>query len=204
VDKPERTQSQVLLGSLGTKASDPDHVALNTAVAVFGGTFTSRLMKEVRSKRGWSYGASARLSLEKARHSFAMWTFPAAKDTPPCVELELELLRSFVTEGITERELAFIRNYLTRSYAFEIDTAQKRLMQRMDVDLLALPPDYYSGYCDHVRAVSREQSNEAVRCRLSVDDLLIVVVGTARDSFDAVQKACRDLSESTVVPFDRD
>ena len=57
VDKPDRTQTQILIGGLGTSAHDADHVPLIVANAVFGGTFTSRLMQEVRSKRGWSYGA---------------------------------------------------------------------------------------------------------------------------------------------------
>ena len=66
VDKPERTQTQILIGGLGTHPRDPDHVALSLANTAFGGTFTARLMQEVRAKRGWSYGAYARLSIEKA------------------------------------------------------------------------------------------------------------------------------------------
>jgi zinc protease len=49
VDKPERSQTQILIGGLGTLPHDEDHVALGAANAVFGGTFTSRLMKAVRA-----------------------------------------------------------------------------------------------------------------------------------------------------------
>ncbi|MGH7281189.1 MAG: M16 family metallopeptidase, partial [Polyangiaceae bacterium] len=56
VDKPERTQTQILMGALGTSPHDPDHFDLVVGDAVLGGSFTSRLMREVRSKRGWSYG----------------------------------------------------------------------------------------------------------------------------------------------------
>ena len=83
VDKPERTQTQILVGTLGTSPHDDDHVPLVVGNAVFGGTFTSRLMKEIRSKRGWSYGASARAGIERQRQSWVLWTFPCRHGRRP-------------------------------------------------------------------------------------------------------------------------
>ncbi len=202
VDKPERTQTQILLGSLGTWPHDPDHVPFSVACAVLGGTFTSRLMREVRSKRGWSYGASARLAIERRRQSFSMWTFPAATDAPACIELELGMLADFVAKGVTPRETAFMKKYLTRSHAFDIDTATKRLHQALDVELLGLPADYYDGYVGHVDAVTPELANAAIPTRLSAADLRIVVVGTQAELLDKVREKIPDLQHVDVVPFD--
>src|SRR5690606_30281998 len=105
VDKPERSQTQILIGGLGSSPHDPDHVPLLVANTVFGGTFTARLSEEVRSKRGWSYGAYSSLPYDRRRQAFSMWTFPASTDAAACVALELQLLESWVTEGITEAEL---------------------------------------------------------------------------------------------------
>lgn len=204
VDKPERTQTQTLIGSLGTWPHDSDHFALVTATAVLGGTFTSRMMREIRSKRGWSYGTSARLSIERQRHAFTMSAAPAANDCGPCVELELQLLEDFVARGITQDELTFITNYLVRSHAFEIDTAPKRLGQAIESELLELPGDYHSRYIDHVRAVTLEQANGATAARLSPKDVVIIVVGTASDTLDRVTQKIPDLASTTVVPFDVD
>ncbi len=204
VDKPERTQTQILIGGLGTHPRDPDHHPLVAATAVFGGTFTSRMMREIRSKRGWSYGTSARLSIERKRHAFTMGAFPAAVDCAPCVALELKLLEDFTKDGITPRELAFIKNYLIRSHAFEIDTAPKRLGQALEVELLDLPADYHTGYLDHVRAVTLESANAAVQSRLSADNLVVVVVGTASEILEPVLKAIPNLVDHSVQPFDRD
>jgi zinc protease len=203
VDKPDRTQTQILIGSLGTSPFDDDHVALGAANAVFGGTFTSRLMREVRSKRGWSYGASARLGVGKRRQAFSMWTFPAATDAAACIELELGLLEAFVDKGITERELSFIKRYLTRSYAFDVDTASKRLHQALDVEVLGLPSDYYSGYVGHVQRVTLEQANRAVQKRIDPSRLLVVVVGTAGDLLDAVRSKVGGLARHDVVSFEK-
>lgn len=204
VDKPERTQTQILIGSLGTHPRDPDHWPLVAANAVFGGTFTSRMMREIRSKRGWSYGTSARLAIERKRHSFVMGAFPGAADCAPCISLELKLLEDFTRDGITARELSFIKNYMIRSHAFEIDTAPKRLGHVLETELIDLPADYHSGYLDHVRAVTLEGANAAVRERLSADNLVIVVLGTASEILDDVTQAIPNLVSHTVIPFDRD
>jgi zinc protease len=204
VDKPERTQTQILIGSLGTSPFDPDHVPLGVANAVFGGSFTSRLMREVRSKRGWSYGASARLGVDRHRQSFAMWTFPAATDAAACVRLELELLEAFVDKGITPKELSFIKRYLMRSRAFDVDTASKRLHQALDVGVLGLPLDYHSSYLAKVGAVTCEEANAAVRARIHPDETLVVVVGTADAILAPVRDAIEGLTEHEVVAFDED
>ncbi len=87
VDKPERTQTQIFIGSLGARAHDSDIYPLVVANTAFGGTFTARLMREVRSKRGWSYGASSRIGQDRQRDAWYMWTFPGVRDAVACAEL---------------------------------------------------------------------------------------------------------------------
>lgn len=202
VDKPERTQTQILIGALGTAAHDPDHIPLTVANSIFGGTFTSRLTREVRGKRGWSYGASSRLGVDKRRHSFVMWTFPASTDAAPCLALELELLAKLIDGGVTEREVKFMQRYITRSWAFEIDTAQKRVHQLLDIALLGLPNDYYDAHLARVAEVTPDTANAAVRARLDAKNLLVTVVGTASTTLEGVRAAIPDLVSEEAVPFD--
>jgi len=202
VDKPNRTQTQMVVGALGTSPGDDDHVALVVANAVFGGTFTSRLMREIRSKRGWAYGASSRAAIDRHRQAWVMSTFPSAQDCGPCLNLAIQLLDAWVTEGVTRREVAFIQRYLVRSHAFDVDTAAKRLHQALDVELFGLPGDYFSAWTDHVRAVTPESANAAIRNRIRPSDLLAVVVGTASQVLDPLREAIPDLAGASVVPFD--
>jgi zinc protease len=202
VDKPERTQTQILIGGLGSHPRDEDHIPLHVATTIFGGTFTSRMMRAIRSERGWSYGAYARLPYDQQRDAFSMWTFPAAKDAAACIALELELLSAWHKDGITERELAFAKRYLVRSHAFDIDTPQKRVHQKLDVDLFDLPADYHSRYVERVQAVTLAEANEAIRRRVSLDDLTVSVVGTRGDIGDAVANAIPGLSKLEVVAYD--
>ncbi len=202
VDKPDRTQCQMIAGGLGTHPKDPDHVPLLVANTVFGGTFTSRLMQEIRVKRGWSYGAGSRAGFDRQRDAFTMSAAPAATDAPGCLALMLELLAAWRKDGITQEELDFVKKYLVRSHAFEIDTARKRVHQKLERALYDLPDDYHSAFLDKVQAVTLETANTAVKERISEENVVIGVVGTHAEIGDAVAKAVPSLVSSEVVPFD--
>jgi zinc protease len=192
----------MVIGGLGTCAHDADHIPLVVANTAFGGTFTSRLMQEVRGKRGWSYGASSRVGFDRQRDAFTMWTAPAATDAAACLALELELLHSFRSPGITAEELEFVKRYLVRSHAFEIDTARKRVHQKLEAELFDLPEGYHARYLERVLAVELEAAQTAVRERISEADLVIGVVGTHAEIGAAIEKAIPDLAGVTVAPFD--
>jgi zinc protease len=202
VDKPDRTQTQILLGGLGTHPSDEDHLALHVANTVFGGTFTARMTQEVRAKRGWSYGAYSSLPIDRRRQAFSMWTFPKAEDAAPCIQLQLEMLHDLRSQGITPKELAWAKKYLVRSHAFALDTASKRVGLLLDSALYGLPAGYYEDYLERIKAVTLEQANESVVKRLSEDDLRVAVVGTAAQIGDAIKAAVPNLASSEVVAFD--
>ena len=116
----------------------------------------------------------------------------------------LELLEAWVREGVTPAEMDFIKLYLSRSHAFDIDTATKRLHQALDVELLGLPKDYYTGYVEAVKRVTAESANRAVAERLHPEDLLIIVVGTSEEIGEDMTKAVPALARASVVPFDKE
>lgn len=204
VDKPERTQTQILIGGLGTHASDADHTALLVANTIFGGTFTARLTQEVRSKRGWSYGAYSSLPLDRKRQAFSMWTFPKSSDAAPCIRLELELLKQWRERGVTAKELGWAKRYLVRSHAFTIDTPAKRAGLALEELVYQLPEGYYRDWIERIQAVTLEQANAAVRTRISDENLLVTVVGTETEIGGAVRDAIDGLGSTEVVRFDTD
>jgi zinc protease len=201
VDKPSRTQTQIAVGSLGTCPHDPDHTAFLLANTVFGGTFTSRLMQEVRAKRGWSYGASSSVSFDRRRDTFSLWTAPKTSDAAPCLALELELLRAFADGGISEDDLAFVKKYLVRSHAFDIDTARKRVHQRLDEAAFALPRGWYESFVPRVEAVTLDEANRAARAWAKPNDLVTCVLGTEAD-VGAALRDVREWASVRVEPYD--
>jgi zinc protease len=202
VDKPDRTQTQILIGGMGTHPKDGDHVALLVANTIFGGTFTARLTQEVRAKRGWSYGAYSSLPFDLQRRTFSMWTFPKAEDAAACVKLQLDLLQQWRDDGVTKKELSWAKRYLRRSDAFSRDTAAKRVGLKLDSVTYDLPHGYYENMSDLISAVSLEQVNDAVKNRIFPEDLLFVVVGTSDPIREPLKEAIGQLEADETVPFD--
>jgi zinc protease len=131
-----------------------------------------------------------------------MWTAPGVEDAAACVALELELLEAWHREGITEEELAQCKSFLSRSYAFEIDTPHKRMQQKLERFLLDLPEDFHTRYLDRLAAVTRDEANAAVRRHLSPADLWIATVGDAAALRSALEAACGALAETRIESVD--
>lgn len=201
VDKPARTQTQIVIGTLGASARDRDYFPLLVGNTAFGGTFTARLMKEIRSKRGWSYGASSRLSYDRQRDLWSMWASPAIRDAAPCIALQLTLLEKLIDLGITRNELDFAKKYLTKSHAFDIDTAVKRVSLAVDTALFRLPSEFYSRFVQQIGAVKRDQVNQALKKRISKLNLAIVMVATYED-IRAQLESLPGIKSISVIPFD--
>jgi zinc protease len=202
VDKPDRSQTQILIGLGGTKPTDADHTALHVGMTVFGGTFSSRLMQQIRVERGWSYGAYATLPIDRHRQALTLWTFPSKSEAAACAKLMLELLETIVEKGITPKELSFAKKSLVRSHAFSVDTASKRLGMALDAALLELPERYYEDYEQRVSAVTLDEANAAMRTRLDPSRLVISMVGSATELEPEIRAALPNIETVSVVPFE--
>jgi zinc protease len=145
---------------------------------------------------------TVRVGFDRQRDAFTMWTAPKATDAAACLALELDLLHAWLETGVTAAELTFVQQYLIRSHAFEIDTARKRVHQRLESELFSLPEGYHEKYLERVAAVTVESANAAVRARISETDLVIGVVGTHAEIGEAIAKAIPNLASVTVAPYD--
>lgn len=203
VDKPERSQSQILIGQLAPHWKDPAWLPLHVATYALGGTFTARLMDEVRVKRGLSYGASARLSNGRGQRSLHLHVFPSAEKTAETIELVLSVFEEWATKGMRTGELDFVKSYLQKSYAFSVQTADDRLGLRSRLAVCDMPADDVKTYPFRVGQVTEQDIRQAMKAFLRPDDLLITVVATADTVLPSLQ-ALPCLKDATfqVVPYD--
>ncbi|MFT5431417.1 MAG: zinc protease [Myxococcota bacterium] len=203
VDKPDRSQTQIMAGRLSLPVSSPDYYPLMVSNTVFGGTFTARLSQEIREKRGWSYGANSSLV---AQRTTGMWNFhfyPAADDAVKALALGLDLHRQWASDGITAEELTFASSYLTNRFPFHLQTPRHRLMEKLRLRLLGLPADETSRYMSNVAAVTVEQANAATARHLPPGDLTVVMVCTAADLIGEIA-ALPSVDSVEVHPYDQD
>ncbi len=200
VDKPERTQCQIYIGQPAPQFGSPDFDALTLVETVFGGTFTSRLMQEVRVKRGWSYGAGCRL----AKGRGPMWLridFASAADVAPdALALVMGMLDDLSRDGITADELDFGHSYLSGSWPFSIATARDRLRVRTEAAACDVEERVALTWHERLAAVTLDDTRRAAATWLRPQDAPIVCVATAADMRDKL--ATLGLGPVEVIPHD--
>lgn len=186
--KPDRTQSQILVGARGVSFRDADYLPMAMANHVFGGgSFSARLMTEVRVKRGWSYGAYSWFRAGRVPMFFAMSAVPSNKDTASCLELMVKLYEDFAKKGITKKEFAFARTSLLNQSAFLQDTLRKRLENRVTEKILGLPAGYYDSYVKRLKKVTHAQVVKAIKCQADPKRMFALVLGSAESLEDALK-----------------
>lgn len=203
VDKPERTQTQVVMGHPSLGWRDPDLFPVLVGNTAFGGTFTSRLMREIREKRGWSYGVSSIITAGREFGTLAISFFPASQDTVKAIGLAMELVREVSEKGLSEEEVKFAQNHLANQFPFRVETARKRAEEEAANILLGRDKEFLDKYIERVRAETVESVNRAMAKWFHPNDMVVVVVGTAR-ALEGEIRSLPNVVEVVVHPFDKD
>ena len=196
VEKQQRTQSQIVLGHVGLPYGTDDFIALSVAEAILGGMFTSRLVKEIRSERGWSYDIGCHLDRTLGPGAFRIFLTPTAERTMDALQLTLALFDDFTTKGATNDEFSFAQNYLTGSLPFGLATPQQRMRTAIRNAALGLPMDYSHNLGQKLATLTCEGVNKLVAKHFHPHRCTAVIVG-ARSLIPPMSNF-----QSTVVPFD--
>lgn len=189
VDKPDRTQAQLRLGHLSVRYGAPDTPALAIAEAVLGGMFSSRLMQEIRVKRGWSYGAGCGLRRSRLPHWFEVWMAAGIDVAGPAVALTLDLLADYAAHGPTDAEVDFARAYLVGSMPFHVATARQRMQLAVRDAMFGLPAGFTAELPAAFAGLSARDVRAACARCLQPDALVTVAVTTAEHAQPALEAA---------------
>ncbi|MHB1084092.1 MAG: M16 family metallopeptidase [Thiobacillus sp.] len=175
------TQSHVLMGVVGISRTDPDYFPLFVGNYVLGGGgFDSRLMREVRDKRGYAYSAySYFLPLGEAG-PFQLGLQTKLEQTDDALKVAQATLREFIADGPSEAELTQAKSNLTGGFPLRIDSNKKILDYLSVIGFYRLPLDYLDTWVDQVNAVDVAAVKQAFARRIDPDKLVTVVVGAGR------------------------
>lgn len=206
IDKPDRTQTQLYFGQIGLLLTDPDYFSVYLANHVFGGgSFSARMMTEVRVKRGWSYGAGSFFRHGIRARSWQAYTFPASKDTPGTLSLIDTMIRDFREKGITSEEYKFARDSLINSAGFTYNTPGKRVENLLLEKTLGLPDGFMKSYAENLAKTTQEGVNTSVKNFLKPDEMKILVLGTAKDLKAKVAGSLKiPENEIKVIPYTKE
>lgn len=175
------TQAHIVLGHTGIARGDERWPALQVANHILGGGgFSSRLMSEVREKRGLVYGISSRFSPMDAPGPFRIMFQTRGDQAGEALELVRDELARFVEEGPTEEEVADARRNIVGGFPLRIDSNAKLAGYLAMIGFYDLPLDHLQRFRDAVEKVDRETVHSAARSLLADRAQLMVMVGGDR------------------------
>lgn len=171
-------QAHVYLGQLGIQRGHPDYFTLYAGNQILGGGgFTSRLVKEVRVKRGLSYSVYSYYFPLQQPGPFTLGLQTRSDQAQQAAEVSLETIEKFVSEGPTAEELASAKNNITGGFPLRIDSNRDILGYLSLIGYYQLPLDYLETFTDKISAVTEDEIRTVFSKHLQPKNLVKIIVG---------------------------
>jgi predicted Zn-dependent peptidase len=184
LEKVNAPQSYLLLGMPGLRRASDEFVTGTVAFQVLGGGMSSRLFRNLREDKGYTYGVYARGDARKlAGASFIVGSVKAEVTGAALKELFAEIGR-LRDEPVPADELQDAKDALVLSLPADFSTAGGIAGRLADLALHGLPDDYWNRYAELVREVTAEDVRRFAQSYLDPSKLTLVMVAhpeTVRD-----------------------
>lgn len=172
------SQSHLFIGMPGMKRVDPDYFPLLVGNYILGGGgFDSRIMAEVRQKRGLAYSAYSYFSPMQELGRFQIGLQTRREATDEALSVVRDTLRRFIDEGPTDAEVEQARNNLVGGFPLRLDSNKKIQEHLAMIGFYRLPLDWLETYPRAVDSVTRADIMRAFRSRVIPDAMATVIVG---------------------------
>lgn len=171
-------QTHLMLAQLGIKRNDPDYAALSLGNSVLGGGgFGSRLMTEVREKRGLTYGVSSGFTPMQTEGPFMIGLQTRAELSENTLKLVQDIVRDFLANGPTQKELDDAKRELAGSFPLTAASNSSIVAQLGAIGFYDLPLTFLEDFMTQSQSVTVEQVKAVMNKHLSADKMVIVTAG---------------------------
>ena len=177
VEMPESLQSSIRIGKQFPLMNSEDYQKLLVMNEIFGGYFGSRLMKNIREDKGYTYGIYSAISPKEHDTLFFIGTdvkSSVTDDTIKEIKKEIALLQN---EEVPEEELETVKNYMLGKFLNDIATIFEQADRYKRIVLNNLPQNYYNNYVSTVRNITSLEVQQLAQQYLQEKDLHIAVAG---------------------------
>ncbi|MGH8763645.1 MAG: M16 family metallopeptidase [Nitrosospira sp.] len=176
------TQSHILFAYPGLRRDDPDYFPLLVGNYILGGGgFTSRLMEEIRQKRGLAYSVHSHFTPLERLGPFEISLQTRKEQSEEALTLTRKILADFVAGGPTEKELVAAKQNIIGSFPLRIDSNKKIIGYLAVIGFYNLPLTYLEDYVKAVGRVTVAQITDAFQRRIKPDGMVAVVVGAVEE-----------------------
>jgi len=171
------TQSHILMGAPGIKRAAPDYFPLFVGNYILGGGgFDSRLLEEVRQKRGLAYSAHSHFAPMMLEGAFQIGLQTRRDQADQALAVVRDTLAKFVTEGPTEAELKQAKDNLIGGFPLRMDSNRKILDYLGVIGFYSLPLTYLDDFPTKVEKVTIADIKNAYARRVKPEIMATVIV----------------------------
>ncbi len=170
-------QCAIRVGKRLFSKNHPDYLPLTIVNTILGGYFGSRLMKNIREDKGYTYGIGSGLVSRQLGGFFYISSEVGADVTQNALDEVYKELHKMCTEPVPAEELNLVKNYLMGQFLRGADGVFSQAERFLSVHLYGLDYSYYRRYLDTLESIHPEQIMELSAKYLSPDSMSELVVG---------------------------
>ena len=171
-------QAYIYFGSsFNIDSKDEENYKAKVASFILGGSgFGSRLMEEIRVKRGLAYSAYGSISVNKSHSYFNGYLQTKNESADEAKKLVGEIIENFVKNGVTQEELSAAKNFLTGSEPLRSETLSQRLNRAFTLYYRGLEPDYSKKELEKIQNLELKDLNEYIKSHNEINNLTFSIV----------------------------
>ncbi len=182
VDRPASVQSVLRLGyPVDLKKGSEDVIKATVMNTILGGSFTSRINKNLRETHGFTYGAGTSLRSDKLIGDFSASTTVRNSATDSAITEIINEMKKIRNDKVPDDELVLTKNYLTGNFARSLERPQTIASFAIDIERYNLPKDYYKNYLKNLNAVTSDELLTTAKKYIKPNNMNLVVVGNAEE-----------------------
>ena len=171
-------QAHIQMGMTSTPRNDPDYFPLLVGNYILGGGgFVSRLMSEIREKRGLAYSVSSYFYPAKNSGYFVAGMQTQKNQSEESIKLLKQTIDEFIKNGPTDDEVLAAKNNLINGFPLRIDSNSKLLDNLSAIAWFDLPLNTLDEWTNEVKKVKKEDINRVFKKNLDMEKMITVVVG---------------------------
>ncbi|MGH7578645.1 MAG: M16 family metallopeptidase, partial [Gemmatimonadales bacterium] len=201
LDRPEATQTVILVGNVAPPKANPDEPAMEAMNLVLGGSFSARMNLNLREEKHWSYGSFTFFPDAKGQRPYLTYApVQTDKTKESLVEIQKELRGILTDRPPTAAEIARAKSELTLTLPGTWETMDAISGTLADIVTFGLEDRYYDTYGDRVRSQTPATVGAAAKAVVHPDNLVWVVIGDR----SRIEAGIRELNLGEIKFIDAD
>ncbi|HEX3010377.1 MAG TPA: pitrilysin family protein [Bacteroidales bacterium] len=177
IEKADAVQSAIRIGKVFANKQDPDYTGLTILNVILGGYFGSRLMKNIREEKGFTYGINSLLISFIRSGYLAITTEVGSSVTNEAISEIYKELKILRTEVVPEEELERVKNYMLGETVRMFDGPFAQADSFISILEYDLGYEYYYNFIEQLNRITSDEILQLAQKHLKEEDFYQVVVG---------------------------